>query len=72
MKPPLRRKFGFFASVLASGAHFLLLALRALAGTAQATPADDELNSSIRGGVLNYRTEKLDDGTDPYGWYGND
>ena len=23
---------------------------------------------AFRGGVLNYRTGKLDDGTDPYGW----
>ena len=22
------------------------------------------------GGVYNYRTEELDDGTDPHGWYG--
>jgi len=47
-------------------------ALRLLAANAQTTPADDELNSSIRGGVLNYRTGKLDDGTDPYGWYERD
>ena len=43
-----------------------------LATSAQASPANDELNSSIRGGVLNYRTGKLDDGTDPYGWYERD
>lgn len=30
---------------------------------------DDTLNSAMRGGLLNYRTERLDDGTDPYGWY---
>lgn len=46
--------------------------IRLLAGSAQPTPADDELNSSIRGGVLNYRTGKLDDGTDPIGWYERD
>lgn len=40
-----------------------------LAASTQTTPAEDELNSSIRGGVLNYRTGMLDDGTDPYGWY---
>ncbi len=43
-----------------------------LAASAQTAPAKDELNSSIRGGVLNYRTGKLDDGTDPYGWYERD
>lgn len=40
-----------------------------LAGSAQTTPADDELSSSIRGGLLNYRTGKFDDGTDPAGIY---
>ena len=34
--------------------------------------AADELSSSVRGGILNYRTGKLDDGTDPYGWYERD
>lgn len=43
-----------------------------LAASAQTAPAKDELNSSIRGGVLNYRTSKLDDGTDPHGWYERD
>ena len=30
---------------------------------------DDKLGSSIRGGVLNFRTGKFDDGTDPAGIY---
>ena len=39
------------------------------------TPVEEENDVSAgayRGGTLNYRTGKLDDGTDPYGWYGND
>ncbi len=47
-------------------------AVRLLVATAQTHPANDELDSSIRGGVVNYRTGKLDDGTDPYGWYERD
>ena len=47
----------------------LLAAVRFLAGAAETTPADDELSSSIRGGLLNYRTAKFDDGTDPAGIY---
>ena len=43
-----------------------------LAAAALTTPADDDRNSTLRGGVLNYRTGKLDDGTDPYGWYERD
>lgn len=46
-----------------------LAALRFLAGAAETTPADDELSSSVRGGLLNYRTGKFDDGTDPAGIY---
>ncbi len=36
------------------------------------TQNDDTLDSSIRGGDLNFRTGKFDDGTDPAGWYGHD
>ncbi|MBL3601175.1 MAG: hypothetical protein JMN25_15145 [gamma proteobacterium endosymbiont of Lamellibrachia anaximandri] len=36
------------------------------------TQDDDTLGSSIRGGDLNFRTGKFDDGTDPAGWYGRD
>ncbi len=43
-----------------------------LVASAQITPAKDESSSSISGGVLNYRKGKLDDGTDPYGWYERD
>ena len=43
---------------------------------ASADTADEEENDisagAFRGGTLNYRTDKLDDGTDPHGWYGND
>ena len=40
-----------------------------LAASAQSSPADDVLSSSIRGGALNYRTGRFDDGTDPAGIY---
>jgi len=43
---------------------------------ASADTSDEEENDvsadAYRGGTLNYRTGKLDDGTDPYGWYEND
>ena len=43
---------------------------------AAADTSDQEENDvsagAYRGGTLNYRTGKLDDGTDPYGWYEND
>ncbi len=52
--------------------RFLAGAVGLLATSVQTKPADDELNSSIRGGDLNFRTGKFDDGTDPAGWYGHD
>ena len=73
-----------FNNVLLSGAAlakalFALLAfvlvslVRLLTGAANATESDkDEPLSDLSGGVLNYRTGKLDDGTDPYGWYEED
>ena len=33
------------------------------------TESDDAVSSAVRGGALNYRTGKLDDGTDATGWY---
>jgi len=43
-----------------------------LATGARTTPPDDAGRGALNGGVLNYRTSKLDDGTDPYGWYERD
>lgn len=65
---PFRVLYGGVRAVLG----FLRRVVGLLAATAQTSPANDELNSSIRGGVLNYRTGKLDDGTDPVGWYERD
>jgi hypothetical protein len=39
-----------------------------LAGSAE-TKSEEATLSAIRGGDLNYRTGKLDDGTDATGWY---
>ena len=55
--------------VVKGAVGFFAGAIRLLAGSAQTTPANDELSSSIRGGLLNYRTGKFDDGTDPAGIY---
>ncbi len=51
---------------------FAVWSVGLLASAARTEPADDELSSSIRGGVLNYRTGKLDQGTDPGGLYDRD
>jgi len=43
-----------------------------LAVSAKTNSASDKSDVAPSGGVLNYRTGKLDDGTDPVGWYEKD
>ncbi len=43
-----------------------------IAASDSPTQDDDTMGDVIRGGDLNFRTGKFDDGTDPAGWYGND
>ena len=59
---------------VALGLVFALLSIfrDLFAAADSATLDDDTLGSSIRGGDLNFRTGKFDDGTDPAGWYGRD
>lgn len=40
-----------------------------LASSAEDSDTQDVADIAPSGGVLNYRTGKLDDGTDPIGWY---
>ena len=54
---------------------FVLIGIaRLLSESAKSTETKEEGEhlSDLSGGVLNYRTGKLDDGTDPYGWYEDD
>lgn len=43
-----------------------------LASSAKTSDSNKASANAARGGVLNYRTGKLDDGTDPTGWYEKD
>jgi len=43
-----------------------------LAASAQTPDTDKAGSDAVRGGILNSRTGKLDDGTDPAGWYEKD
>ncbi len=52
--------------------RFMASLVGLLAESAKVPDTNDATNHAVRGGVLNYRTGKLDDGTDPYGWYEND
>ncbi|MES9815713.1 MAG: hypothetical protein ABW155_03615 [Candidatus Thiodiazotropha sp.] len=68
--------FKHLAKVLLAAIRFVMVFLsetvRLLASSARTKPADDELNNSFRGGVMNHRTGKFDDGSDPAGWYERD
>ena len=57
------------AGVLTSFTASLLGLLAVSAKTGNATEASD---NAARGGILNHRTGKFDDGTDPSGWYEQD
>ena len=68
-----RKTYGKIAAALAGiigAATAGLVGL--LAGGAGATEREDDSDVAPSGEVLNYRTGKLDDGTDPVGWYEED
>lgn len=69
MKSDLKTVGRYTVAMISVGVGAVLAAIRFLASSAETTPADDALNSSVRGGLLNYRTGKFDDGTDPAGIY---
>ena len=58
-------------AMLAVVGQLLRSMLGILAESAE-TGSDDATSSAVRGGVLNYRSGKLDDGTDATGWYERD
>ena len=64
---------GQFAKVIirAVGA-FAASLVGILASSAKTAPSNEASANAARGGVLNYRTGKLDDGTDAAGWYEKD
>ncbi len=53
-------------------AVFLAKSMGLLVASAKTSRADDALSNSIRGGVMNHRTGKFDEGNDPAGWYERD
>jgi len=67
MQPGVRRGLRLARAVIRVSMRFMGAAIGLFAASAQTTPADDEMNSAIRGGLLNYRTGKVDDGMDSGG-----
>jgi hypothetical protein len=76
----LRRKVQILLSesykVIAALAALLSEILRNVAvfliGGSEPSKKSSSSDMAPSGGVLNYRTSKLDDGTDPIGWYERD
>ena len=52
--------------------RFIASLVGLLADSAKVPDTNDPSDVAPSGGVLNYRTGKLDDGTDPVGWYEKD
>ena len=48
---------------------FLRWAIEIFFAAADTKPRRGDFEINVECGVMNYRTNKLDDGTDPYGWY---
>ncbi len=46
--------------------------LRFVADSVETSSENKKSDNAAGGGVLNFRTDTLDDGTDPAGWYGDD
>ena len=46
--------------------------LRLVADSAVTSGENEKSDNAAGGGVMNFRTDKLDDGTDPAGWYRDD
>lgn len=46
--------------------------LTLMVDSAATASANSKSNNAAAGGTFNYRTDALDDGTDPVGWYGDD
>lgn len=50
----------------------LLRSMLGILAESAESKSDEATSNAARGGVLNYRTGKLDDGTDAAGWYEKD
>lgn len=68
----LYRSLWFLKALLVLIINIITVLIGFLANAIDTSEKDKEGPDSLARGVLNYRTGKLDDGTDPYGWYEND
>ena len=59
-------------AVFQLGLKYIVESMRLIASSSRTTPADDNISNTVRGGVMNHRTGKFDEGNDPAGWYERD
>jgi len=67
-----KRILGAAWVLMAAFTRFMASLVGLLAEGTKVPDSNDATNNAARGGVLNYRTGKLDDGTDATGWYEKD
>lgn len=72
MSNPTTEAHTFVLAMAATFMGCLKEVLTLLASSADISDANDATQSAARGGALNYRTGKFDDGTDATGWYEKD
>jgi len=72
MTDAIKHSVGIATAAVRVGINLVRDAVAFLAAAPDPTPEEDALNSAIRGGELNHRTGRFDDGTDPAGWYERD
>jgi len=67
------KRIGKIGKVIAGAlTKFVARVIGFLAASAQTSNANEATTNAASGGMLNYRTGKLDDGTDPAGMYEKD
>jgi hypothetical protein len=72
MTDAIKHSVGIATAAVQVGINLVRDVVAFLAAAPDPTPEEDALNSAIRGGELNHRTGRFDDGTDPAGWYERD
>ena len=68
----LRNSIKIIVALVLFVGELLVNAVSLLAASTKASDTNQASDNAAQGGVLNYRTGKLDDGTDATGWYEKD
>lgn len=72
MKDVIRQTVNVVSKTVRFGFEVLREGVALIADAPAPTPEEEASNSAAGGGVLNYRTDRFDNGTDPAGWYEHD